>query len=57
MSMCKNKDCKLKEDCYRFRAIPNQYRQSYANFKPDEEGECDHFVEIVKGDRIITIKN
>ena len=56
ISMCANMTCPLKEDCYRFKAVPNPHRQSYAGFKPDEEGKCDHFCKIKKGDRIITIK-
>lgn len=29
ISMCANKKCKIKKDCYRFMAKPNPYRQSY----------------------------
>lgn len=43
----------MKQTCYRFRATPNEYRQSYFGKPPfkgvDEDGnsECDHY--IMKG--------
>lgn len=43
ISMCWNKECPKKLKCYRFTAIPNEFRQTFADFKPDEEGVCDHF--------------
>ena len=32
ISMCMNSDCKHKSICYRYSAIPNEYRQSYTTF-------------------------
>lgn len=29
ITKCPGKDCTLKEDCYRFTAPVNEYRQSY----------------------------
>ena len=29
ISMCSGKDCPVRDDCYRFTAIPTQYGQSY----------------------------
>lgn len=29
ITMCEGKDCPLKENCYRFKAEPSEYRQSY----------------------------
>ena len=43
ISMCLNKTCDKRKNCYRFMAIPNPYRQSYMEFKPDEEGVCGYF--------------
>lgn len=40
ISMCDNINCKLKENCYRFKAIPNKYHQSYNNFILDKKGNC-----------------
>lgn len=46
ISMCQNKDCPSYEQCYRFMATPNPYRQSYMDFKPkDGEARCDDFIE------------
>lgn len=43
ISMCANKDCPLKENCYRFTAKPSEY-QSYVEFQIDDEsGECSGF--------------
>jgi hypothetical protein len=43
ISMCLNVTCPLNDKCYRFMAIPSEYRQSYAKFSPKEDGTCDHF--------------
>lgn len=37
ISMCADAECPSRVHCYRFRAIPNEYRQSYMDFK--HEGE------------------
>ncbi len=44
ISMCQNDNCPKRADCYRFTAKPGE-RQSYANFQPDEKGECEYFYE------------
>ena len=44
--MCKGTDCPSANDCYRFRAIPNEYRQSYFVNPPLEDGKCDYFWSI-----------
>ncbi len=33
VAMCSNKECKFKEDCYRFTAKPDDILQTYAEFK------------------------
>ena len=43
IAMCMNEACKLWESCYRAQATPNPYAQSYAGFKPEENGECNHY--------------
>jgi hypothetical protein len=48
ISMCTNKDCPLKETCYRFKAIPDKYRQSYGGFAPDDKGECKYYWPLKK---------
>lgn len=32
ISMCANTACPMREICYRYRAIPDEYAQTYANF-------------------------
>jgi len=46
ISMCANRTCPKAKDCYRFRAIPNPYRQAYSSFAPDESGHCGYFSPI-----------
>lgn len=43
IAMCFGEGCKKKETCYRFRATPNPYRQSYT--KPNPE-TCDMYWEM-----------
>jgi hypothetical protein len=45
ITMCPGNDCPLKESCYRYTAIPNEYRQSYFITPPydEEENKCDHY--------------
>jgi hypothetical protein len=44
ISMCKNDCCSLSEQCYRFRAIPDEFRQAFADFHPNDDGQCDFFI-------------
>ena len=49
ITMCDNKKCPIKETCYRFTAIPSEYRQSY--FMDDireTDGSCDYFIDNSK---------
>lgn len=32
ISMCANKTCEKRADCYRYRACPSEFRQAYAGF-------------------------
>lgn len=44
ISMCKNGMCPSMEYCHRYTATPSDFRQSYADFGPEEgEDKCDHF--------------
>ena len=47
ISMCLNHECHLAKECYRHEAKPNDW-QSYSYFRPDEVGECNHFLPIWK---------
>lgn len=42
ITMCANKNCPLKDKCYRFTATPDPLWQSYADFKP-VNGKCEDF--------------
>lgn len=42
ISMCRNRECKVREFCYRYTAKPSD-RQSYAVFEPNKEGKCEYF--------------
>jgi hypothetical protein len=44
--MCDNKDCPLRESCYRFTATPSKYMQTYADFEfttKDGITECEYY--------------
>ena len=42
IAMCQNEVCAKKLSCYRYIAVPDPYRQSYAMF--DADG-CDSYIE------------
>lgn len=47
ITMCQNKDCPSCEQCFRFKAPPNPFVQSYADMKPEgDDTECEYFLEI-----------
>ena len=43
ISMCYGEDCPLKENCYRYKAIPNEFRQTMFFGSPMKDGKCDQF--------------
>jgi len=51
ITMCLNKECPRRHECYYFMAIPSPNRQSYANLM-NEDGTCDSFLQIKEGMRI-----
>lgn len=46
ISMCAAQDCPTADICYRKTATPSGYRQAYSEFKYNEDGSCDYFMEI-----------
>jgi hypothetical protein len=47
ITMCQNKDCPSCEQCFRFKAPPNPFVQSYAEMSPKEGGvKCEYYLEI-----------
>ena len=48
ISLCFGKECPLKTNCFRYRAIPNAFMQSYLSEPPYKDGECRHFMDANK---------
>ena len=47
ITMCKGDNCESKNECYRYKAKPSEFRQSWFMKPPfDTESECDYFWEI-----------
>lgn len=47
IAICTNATCTMKESCYRFMADPSDFRQAYADFEQDENGECPYLIKII----------
>lgn len=47
ITMCKDENCPLKEKCYRFKAKPSEYWQSYFINSPYKNGDCEYFWKII----------
>lgn len=48
IEMCRNNECKLKETCYRYQAVPCM-DQAYGSFEPKKSGkkiDCKHQIKI-----------
>ncbi len=45
ITMCKGENCKLKHNCYRFKANPSKYRQSYFLTPPFKGNKCKYYWE------------
>ena len=43
--MCMGKNCKRRDECYRFVATPDSYWQSYMEFDNDPDN-CKYFMNI-----------
>jgi hypothetical protein len=43
ISMCNNKQCKFKEECYRFTATPDKIWQTYGVFDFKDKTSMDTF--------------
>jgi hypothetical protein len=48
ITMCKGENCTIKNECYRFTATPDKYRQAYFAESPCTKKmggtSCDHYV-------------
>jgi len=46
LALCKNTTCPSNKKCYRFTATPNEFRQVYGDFTPEEdEVNCSFFID------------
>ena len=50
ITMCKSRNCPLRETCYRYTAAPNPYRQAYFTNEPIKElhegfWDCDQWID------------
>lgn len=43
ITMCNGLDCELKDICYRYKAEPSEYRQSYFFDAPNDGLECEYY--------------
>lgn len=48
ITMCQNHKCEKKEECYRYKAIPNPHYQSYAIFNCTKENEFEDYLRYIK---------
>lgn len=46
ITMCTGVGCPLKETCYRYKAKPDEWWQSFFMTPPFEKGKCEHYWEI-----------
>lgn len=54
ISMCLNKLCPSRENCYRFMATPTPNWQSYMAFKcSSRTGKCEYFWSLDKQNKIV----
>jgi len=56
ITMCEDKECPLRNECYRYRAIPNEFRQYYFCESPRQNDDCIEFYKIPDRARIKDIK-
>lgn len=48
LTMCKGKFCEAKNTCYRFKAIPDNYLQSYFLVSPIKKNGCEYYINTKK---------
>jgi len=45
ITMCSGNNCELAQTCYRYKAIPNEFRQSYFVKPPNDGLICEYYWE------------
>jgi len=53
ISMCGDRKCLLKENCYRFKAKPNPDYQAYGGFKYDKGSGCEHIIPMLPATELL----
>jgi len=48
ITMCSGNNCELSLTCYRYKAEPSEYRQSYFVNPPNINNQCDYYWEVCK---------
>jgi len=46
ITMCKGNYCQLSNSCYRYKAEPSEYQQSYFVKEPNIANQCDYYWEV-----------
>lgn len=46
ITMCTGEGCPLKDECYRYKARPSDYRQVYFERPPNRGNKCEYFSKI-----------
>lgn len=46
ITLCSGNYCPLAQTCYRYKATPSEYRQSYFTKPPIKNGYCDMYWEL-----------
>ena len=54
ITMCINIKCEQRGECYRYRCVPSDPRQSMCGFK---EKDCDNFLHILTHDIVRDLKD
>lgn len=55
ISMCKGTGCKIKDTCYRYRAIPNRYAQAWVAYYEVPTKDCLAYWPIQRGQPLAAI--
>lgn len=54
IAMCVNHECIDREQCYRYRCVPDERGQSYMSFDGPADGKkCSHFAVIWDGTKTV----
>lgn len=56
ITMCSGQQCSLQNDCYRHRAPPSEYLQSYFVTPPYKDGRCEYFLSIDGYERLQPVR-